>query len=579
MALFFDDMLLSEIRERNDIVDIVSMYTDLKGAGNRYTGLCPFHREKTPSFFVNKEDQLFYCFGCHEGGNIINFVEKINNLDFVEAVKYLAERGGVPLPEEDGTVSKEYRLKKTIYDINKSAAMIFHNNLKKNKEALEYLTNRGLDIKTIKNFGLGFAENKYSSLYEQLRKEGFSEDDIVKSGVVSKKDKNVYDFFRNRIIFPVIDLRGNVIAFGGRVMDNSLPKYLNTGDTEAFKKRQNLFALNLAKNSGKDYIILAEGYMDVISLYQYGFNNAVASLGTSFCEEHARLIKRYTKKVIICYDGDEAGQKAVDKAAEYLIAENVAVSVARLKGGKDPDEILKKFGNDYFNNILKSSTPYMEYLLEKERENIDIEGMEGKVSYAKAATTHLSKINDPLERELYIKKLSKELDISEDIIRNEYQKQTLSVRKKEEKKQEIKEKYQLKAQPDTVKIENNLKVCEGELVNIMINSPVYYKKLKKYINENYFSFGLYNKVIKLIDELLEEKGGYDINMIVDRLPQNEKGSIAMLKLKELKYEIDDKTVNELLRRIEHLKNKSRLNSADSLEDLKAQLERMKKRGV
>ena len=279
-----------------------------------------------------------------------------------------------------------------------------------------------------------YAWLKSIGVANKLIDEGFSENELLKAGIISKKENKVYDFFRNRIIFPVIDLRGNVIAFGGRVMDQSLPKYLNTGETDAFKKRQNLFALNLAKNSGKDYIILAEGYMDVIALYQYGFNSAVASLGTSFCEEHARLLKRYTKKVIICYDSDEAGQKALHKAAEFLISENIAVNIAILKGGKDPDEILKKYGEEYFANILKNAVPYMEFLLSKERESIDMDGMEGKIAYARTATNHLSKIIDPLERELYIKKLSKELDINEDLIRNEYKKQLVGAKKPKRRK-------------------------------------------------------------------------------------------------------------------------------------------------
>lgn len=575
VALFFDDLLLSEIRERNDIVDLISMYTDLKQSGNRYLGLCPFHKEKTPSFFVNKEDQLYYCFGCHEGGNIINFVEKINNLDFIEAVRFLADRGGVMLPEEEGAVPEEYKLKKNIYEINKSAANFFHRNLMNNPTALKYITDRGLDNKTIKNFGLGYANNKYTELYEHLKREGFSEKAILKSGIVSKKEDRVFDFFRNRIIFPVIDLRGNVIAFSGRVMDSSLPKYLNTGETEAFKKRQNLFALNLAKSSGKDYMILAEGQMDVIALHRFGFNSAVASLGTAFCEDHAKLIKRYTKKVIICYDSDEAGQKAIHKAAEYLLSEGVFVSVARLKGGKDPDEILKKYGEEYFSNILKSALPYMEFLLEKERENVDIDTMEGKIAYARIATNHLSKVIDPLERELYIKKLSKELDISEELIYSEYKKQTAKTVRTQEKKQEAKEVYKRKNLSSEDRINQNLDVCEGELINIIINNISWFKRLKSHIGNNFFSFELYNKTVAVMSELLSEKGGYDINMIMDRLPDKERSKIAMLKLKNLKYEVNDDSVKALIKRIQMLKNQGSVSKAESIEDLNAQLMRLR----
>ncbi|MBE7014190.1 MAG: DNA primase [Ruminococcaceae bacterium] len=575
MALYFDDMLLEEIRQRNDIVDLISMYTDLKQSGNRFLGLCPFHKEKTPSFFVNKEDQLYYCFGCHEGGNIINFVEKVNNLDFIEAVKFLAERGGVNLPEENGEVSKEHQLKKDIYEINKASAIYFHNNLMNDKNALKYLTDRGLDIKTIKNFGLGYSKSTYTDLYEHLKLKGFSEWAMLKAGVISKKENGVYDFFRGRIVFPVIDLRGNVLAFSGRVMDDSLPKYLNTGETEAFKKRQNLFGLNLAKNSKKDYIILAEGQMDVIALHKYGFNNAVASLGTAFCEEHAKLIKRYAKKVVICYDNDTAGQNATNKAADYLISEGIFVNVAILKGGKDPDEILKKSGEEYFSNIIKNAPTYMEYLLNKEILNHDLNTMEGKISYARSATNHLTKVIDPLERELYIKRISRELDISEELIYGELKKISSFTKRNEEKKQEIKENIKRQKETSVDKINNNLDVCEGELINILINNITWFKRLRNHLGDNYFSFEIYNKIFSTLSSLMEERGGYDINMIVDRLSEKEKGKIIRFKMKELNYEVNEKNISELLKRIEYLKNQQNVANADSVEDLNAQLMKLR----
>ncbi len=571
MALYFDDMLLEEIRQRNDIVDLISMYTDLKQSGNRFLGLCPFHKEKTPSFFVNKDDQLYYCFGCHEGGNIINFVEKVNNLDFIEAVKFLAERGGVALPEENGEVSKEHQLKKDIYEINKASAVYFHNNLMNDKNALKYLTDRGLDIKTIKNFGLGYSKSTYTDLYEHLKLKGFSEWAMVKAGVISKKENKVYDFFRGRIVFPVIDLRGNVIAFSGRVMDDSLPKYLNTGETEAFKKRQNLFGLNLAKNSKKDYILLAEGQMDVIALHKYGFNNAVASLGTAFCEDHAKLIKRYAKKVVICYDNDTAGQSATNKAADYLIAEGVSVNVAILKGGKDPDEILKKSGEEFFGNLVKNAPTYMEYLLNKEIQNHDLNTMEGKISYARSATNHLTKVIDPLERELYIKKISRELDISEELIYGEIKKISNFTKRNEEKTKEVKENIKRQKETSIDKINYNLDVCEGELINILINNITWYKRLKNHLGDNFFSFELYNKILTVLSSLIEEKGGYDINMIVDRLSEKEKGKIISFKMKGLNYEVNEKSISELLKRITYLKNQQNVANADSLEDLNAKL--------
>ncbi len=574
MALFFDDMLLDEIRHRNDIVELVSMHTDLKPSGNKFLGLCPFHKEKTPSFFVNRDEQLYYCFGCHEGGNIINFVEKINNLDFIEAVRYLADRAGIPLPEEDGEVSKEHQLKKDLYEINKCAAIYFHNNLNQSSAALDYIKARGLDSQTVKNFGLGYAKDTYTGLYEHLKEKGFSEWLMQEAGLISK-GKGLYDFFRDRIIYPIIDLRGNVVAFSGRLLYDGKPKYINTKETEVFKKRHTLYGMNLAKNSKTGTLLLAEGQMDVIALHRYGFDNAVASLGTAFGEDHAKLIKRYVNKVITCFDNDIAGQSATHKAAAYLINEGISVSVAILPEGMDPDEIIKEAGREAFETILKKAPSYMEFLLESEKKKYDLSTMDGKIGFARAATGHLAILKDNLERELYIKKIAFDVGLSEQLIVSEFDKMILKNKRNEDKKQETKEIIKRKKETEEDKIKNALDVCEGELLNIMITNFSWFKRLSPMIKANFFSFPIYNKVMSLMVSLRDEKGNFDINMIIDRLEEKEKGKIIGLKMKSLNYNISEATVAQLIKRIGQLKKQATLIKASSLEELNAQLKELR----
>ncbi|MBR2503169.1 MAG: DNA primase, partial [Oscillospiraceae bacterium] len=338
---------IQELLQRNNVYDVISSHVHLKRHGRIYKGLCPFHSEKTPSFTVYPDTQSYYCFGCGAGGDIIRFTMEINGLTYVEAVKALAQQSGMPLPDEDDKLS---RLKSRIYEMNKIAARYFHANLNSEagKNARIYLRQRQLSDKTIVNFGIGYASDDWQGLCRHLKSKGFTEDEMVSAYLAARSSKgNVYDIFRNRVIFPIIDLRGNVIAFGGRRMgDEGGPKYLNSGDTPVFKKSNGLFAMNLAKKSGKDTFILAEGYMDVISLHQAGFNNALATLGTALTSQQAKLIADYAKNVVIAYDSDEAGQKATRRAMEIFSKEDVSVNVLQMDGAKDPDEYIKKFGKE-----------------------------------------------------------------------------------------------------------------------------------------------------------------------------------------------------------------------------------------
>ena len=400
---------IQELLQRNNVYDVISSHVHLKRHGRIYKGLCPFHSEKTPSFTVYPDTQSYYCFGCGAGGDIISFTKEINGLTYVEAVKALAQQSGMPLPDEDDKLS---RLKSRIYEMNKIAARYFHANLNSEagKNARIYLRQRQLSDKTIVNFGIGYASDDWQGLCRHLKSKGFTEDEMVSAYLAARSSKgNVYDIFRNRVIFPIIDLRGNVIAFGGRRMgDEGGPKYLNSGDTPVFKKSNGLFAMNLAKKSGKDTFILAEGYMDVISLHQAGFNNALATLGTALTSQQAKLIADYAKNVVIAYDSDEAGQKATRRAMEIFSKEDVSVNVLQMDGAKDPDEYIKKFGKEKFEMLIERANSALDFELLKLRRQYDIKDTQGRIDYLTKACDIIAKIPSPVLQDVYCSRFANE---------------------------------------------------------------------------------------------------------------------------------------------------------------------------
>ncbi len=414
----FSMEFINELKMRNDIESIVSSYVSLKRRGSNLVGLCPFHGEKTPSFTVYPETESFYCFGCGAGGDVIGFVRRIENLDYVESIKFLAQRAGIALPAEglDDNMSK---LRARLYEANREAARFFYKNLTaaEGKVALDYLLGRGLTPSTIKHFGLGYAPDSWDLLISHMKSKGFSASELQMADLaVKNKSGSSYDKFRNRIIFPIIDLRGNVIGFGGRAMDDSSAKYINTSDTIIFKKSYHLFALNFAKNSKERVLILAEGYMDVIALHQAGFTNAVATLGTSLTKEQASLLSRYADEIVIAYDADEAGQKATARAMGILAGNPVKVKVLTLPGAKDPDEYIKKKGADSFRKLLEGSKNDIEYKMQKLKEGFNLDALDGRVSYLKEAVKILADTADPIEQDVYASKLSQELNVDKGAI-------------------------------------------------------------------------------------------------------------------------------------------------------------------
>jgi len=423
MYNYYPEELVEEIRINNDIVEVVTEYVKLEKKGKDFFGLCPFHREKTPSFSVVPTKQIFYCFGCGKGGNVIHFIMNAENLDFVESVRYLADRAKIVLPEGGSEEEAEKaRLRQKILGINIETARYFYSSLNSNsgERAKKYLESRGVSESIIKRFGLGYSTEERDGLYKHLKSKDFDDETIFKSGLVLTGKKNGdYDRFRGRIIFPIFDVRGNIIAFGGRVTDSSLPKYINSPETIVYNKGKNLYAMNFAKNSGESRIIVVEGYLDVISLHQRGIINTVASLGTALTESQGRLLKKYAEEIIISYDADSAGQAATMRGLDLLNDIGCNVKVLIIPEGKDPDEYIRKNGMEGFRKLIDASVSLIEYKIGILKKEIHTDTTEGRIKFMNKAADVLAKIDNNVEREMYIKKIAKDYGISEEAVFSE----------------------------------------------------------------------------------------------------------------------------------------------------------------
>ncbi len=530
---------LSELRMRTDIENLISSYVVLKRRGKTLVGLCPFHNEKTPSFTVYPESQSFYCFGCGSGGDAVTFLRKIENLDYIDAVKALADKAGMTMPDEGGydkTISDKRR---RILEANRAAARYFHSCLMapEGREALEYLLRRGLTKKTIASFGLGFAPNSWHSLIDHMRSLGFTRQELVSANLANesiKNDrKNVYDYFRNRLMFPVIDIRGNVVAYGGRVLDDSKPKYINTSDTLVYKKGQGIFALNLAKNGNSDRkLILAEGYMDVIALHQAGFTNAVACLGTALTKEQAGIIARYADEVILSYDNDGAGQAAANRAIQIFSKTGIKIRVLSLSGGKDPDEIIKNHGPERFRALLQGAANDTEYKILKARNKYDVSTDDGKVSFLNEATDVLSFISNSIEREVYASRLSGELNISKEAILREAERKYKANRRKSEKAQfrQIQRDSQPSndpINPDRAKSPLGAKAEDILLATIMKN-PDFLEKIDD-IQPEEFITSFNARVFAFLRDRIKQNLPLDLSYFSGSFTPEEMGRIALLQ--------------------------------------------------
>ena len=438
----FPEAFLDELIARNPIEDVVGQYVNLKRSGSNLFGLCPFHGEKTPSFSVSPDKGIYYCFGCHKGGSVINFEMEIEGLSYPDAVRALAKRAGLEVPEDEQYQSR-YRQQERLWALHKEAARFFHSQLYApiGANALQYATGRGMPKSILTKFGIGYAPDSWTDLADYLRSKNYTDQELRDSGLVtvSQKNGNLFDRFRDRLMFPIIDVRGNVIGFGGRIMnssDKSAAKYLNSPETLIFNKRKNLFALNLAKKSKLGYLILVEGYMDAIALHQYGFDCAVASLGTALTEDGANLLSRYTDQVVLIYDGDEAGQNATQRAIPILEKAGLQVKVLKMRDAKDPDEYLKKFGADRFRILLEESANRVEYQLNAILKKYDLRDDEQKVQYLQESAELIGSLSSAVQREVYGGRVAEAAGISEDAMKLEVNRALKRRTYQEKKKQE-----------------------------------------------------------------------------------------------------------------------------------------------
>lgn len=482
-----DPTVIEEIKLRANIEDVISSYVTLKRAGSNYQGLCPFHSEKSPSFTVFPGTSSFYCFGCGAGGDVIHFIRRAENMDYPSAVEFLVKRLGIPITLDKQEQAENAR-RERVLAMNKEAARFFHQKLfaPEGAEGLRYLTEvRKLPMPLIRHFGLGFAPNGFGALTDHLRKKGYTDSEMASAFLcgISQKTGKPYDYFRNRVIFPIIDVRGDVVAFGGRVMDDSKPKYLNSSDTPAFKKSRNLFALNFARKSESDTMILCEGYMDVIALHGAGFSNAVATLGTAITPEQARIFARYVKKVVICYDADEAGQRAASKAFALLGEAGVECRILKVENAKDPDEYIRKFGAAAFKNLMERSRSEFDFKLEKILAENPIENPDSRVKALEASIRLIASFPSAAAREVYLHQIAEKLSVSPESIRRDVEK---SIRSKgrqdqrEETRQIIRrsEGYGDRTNPDYVK-NPGAASAEETILGILLLHPELYAELQK----------------------------------------------------------------------------------------------------
>ncbi len=527
-----NENFLQELKYKTDIEDVVSTYVTLRKRGNTSVGLCPFHNEKTPSFTVYNDTQSFYCFGCGAGGDAIGFIKKIENLDYIDAVKLLAERAGLQMPQDgfDDSISKKRR---RILQINREAAKFFHSYMMspQGKVGYDYFINRGLTPKTISKFGLGYAPDSWDLLLKHLKSLGYGYGEMLDAGLIkASKHNSYYDFFRNRVITPVINVRGNVIAFGGRVLDNSKPKYLNSPDTLAYKKTNELFALNYAKDSGKDTLILCEGYMDVISMHQAGFTNAVAGCGTALTSEQVRLISRYANEVILAYDADEAGQKAVHKAMSLFKNTDVKIRVPRFSGGKDPDEIIKKLGRDKFKGMLEGASNDTEFSLLEIREKYDLETTQGKIDFVRDALKIISTLQ-PVERDLYLTRISNELSIEKASLKAQLQSLMKNKRSRDEKNhfKTIVNDYTRNVTRETYDtgISHRQTKAENRLLTLLMVYPDCSKLLNDF-DSNRLSDGFVKKAYSVILERIKDGLDLDLMSFGDTFTDSEYARLSRL---------------------------------------------------
>ncbi len=527
----FSPAFIDELVAANPIEDVVGQYVSLKRSGANMFGLCPFHGEKTASFSVAPDKGIYYCFGCHKGGGVVNFMMEVESLSYPDAVRALAKRAGLTVPEDEQYQSR-YRQQERLWALLKEAGRFFHSQLYApvGKECLDYAQKRGLGKAVITNFGIGYAPNSWNALVDAMRRKGYTDQELKDADLVGEKNGRIYDRFRNRLTFPIIDVRGNVIGFGGRVLDDSKPKYLNSNETLVFNKRKNLFGLNFAKKTKQPYLILVEGNIDVVTLHQYGFDNAVASLGTSLTEEQVTLLSRYTEQVVLTYDGDEAGQRAAQRAIPMLEKAGIQVKVLQMKEAKDPDEFLHKFGADKFRLLLEDSSNRVEYQLSAIRRKYDLAEDHQRVQFIQECADLISSLPSAVQREVYSTRVAEAGKVSAGAVALEVDKAFKRRANKERKKQEAIDLAPAKnLQPKSRSIRyDNMKsaMAEETVITMVLREPALLEKTGQ-LSAQAFSSPLLAKAYSQLKQRYEQ--GLDVSLgVLAELEPEEMAHIAAL---------------------------------------------------
>ena len=567
----YSDEIIDDVRQSNDIVDVISQYVRLKRSGRNYFGLCPFHNEKSPSFSVSPEKQIFHCFGCGVGGNVFTFLTKIEGINFVEAVQLLAERANIQLPTLENNVdSAKEALKAKVYKVNEFTAKYYHENLYRpeSKMAQEYIKKRKLSNETLKAFQIGFS-GKFDELYRELKKQGFEDREILESGLVNKNERGQYiDRYRNRLMFPICDVRGRVIAFGGRVLDDSKPKYINSPENVVYSKGRHLYGLNVAKKYDiKKRLLIVEGYMDVVSLHQRDIHNVVASLGTALTQQQGYLLRNNTEQIILSYDSDEAGQTAKVRAMEILQNMGCDIRVLQMEGAKDPDEYVIKYGNARFQNLVDKAISVIEFKVKILRQSLNLENTNDKIKFLNEIAKLISKIDNSMEREVYIEKIAKEYDVSKEAIYAEVNKLTYKESKDEKVLSKTRPVVRHIEKKEIDNVSEATKRRENTVLAILLSGDRnIYEIIKQNITIKDFKYEIDKKIAeKLYEEF--ENGNSNINSIIDDLSEEEQNHITMIMAED--YGIDDieKAIDDIIQSYEKDKlNERKLEILELLEE-------------
>jgi len=569
---YYPDDIIEEVRLNNDLVEVVSEYLHLEKKGGSYFGLCPFHREKTPSFSVEPVKQFYYCFGCNNGGNVFHFIMHIENLDFMEALRFLADRAGIALPEpDDNEQQHKNKLRKSILEVNREAARFFYANLagKTGQMAQQYLFQRGLSLQTIRRFGLGLSPDDWSVLARALRSKGYDEETLIASGLcVRNKNGSLNDRFRNRIMFPIFDLRGNIVAFGGRVMDNSTPKYVNSPETLCYSKSRELFGMHLARKSTEKRLLIVEGYMDVISLHQAGIDYAVASLGTALTNMQGRILKKYADEIIMCYDTDTAGRKATDRGLEILSQLGCRVKVLQVPDAKDPDEYIRKNGPEKFKNLVDRAISLLEYKIRQLKMSFPADSAEGKLAFLNGVADLLVEQENIMEREMVMKTISRDYDITIDTLQAEVARR-LNQKKRKDKNREFDNavrKMTGSVRSYTIhKKEGQREQNELYLITLLSRENYLYPKAAERYPVSCYTEGDIREMARVLYQRLSDGHDFLLHEYITKLDPEKASIIVACSQEFCNYDEAVKAFEDILQKLETIK------LSDELKDIQTQM--------